>query len=101
MIIYNVTIKVEPHIADKWLHWLLEEHIPEIMGTGCFTDFKVVRLLDIDDSDGPTYAVQYLANAREDYDRYMEKYAPEYIRKTFDKWGDQSYSFRSVMKVVK
>ncbi|HEY1022825.1 MAG TPA: DUF4286 family protein, partial [Flavisolibacter sp.] len=64
MIIYNVTIKVDASIADAWLAWLLEEHIPEVMQTGCFSDKKVVRLLEVDESEGPTYAIQYSAESK-------------------------------------
>ncbi|MFL5788417.1 MAG: DUF4286 family protein [Flavisolibacter sp.] len=100
MIIYNVTVKVETEIAEKWLKWLLHEHIPEIMKTRCFIDYKVARLLEVDDSDGPTYAIQYHADSRDDYDRYIKTFSSIYIKQSFDKWGDQSYSFQSVLQVV-
>ena len=100
MIIYNVTVKVEPQIADEWLKWIGSEHIPEIMHTGCFTDFKIVRLLEVDDSEGPTYAIQYFARTKEDYDRYIEFHSSDIIKKSFDKWGEQFIAFRSVMEVV-
>ena len=45
MIIYNVTIKVEAQIADEWLQWLLNEHIPAVIQTNCFVEYKVLRLL--------------------------------------------------------
>jgi hypothetical protein len=100
MIIYNVTVKVEQQIAEKWLNWLRTEHIPEIMNTGCFTDYKIVRLLEIDDSDGPTYAIQYSATTKDDYNKYIDLHSSEFIKKSFDKWGEQFIAFRSVMEVV-
>ena len=36
MIIYNITIKVEWSIAKDWLVWMQNEHICEIIKTGCF-----------------------------------------------------------------
>lgn len=100
MIIYNVTVKVEPQIADKWLNWLRTEHIPEIMNTGCFTNYKIVRLLEVDESDGPTYAIQYSAATKDDYDTYVDLHSSEFIKKSFDRWGEQFIAFRSVMEVV-
>lgn len=100
MIIYNVTVKVEQRIAEAWLQWALREHIPDILGTKCFTDYKVVRLLEVDDSEGPTYAIQYMADSKADYNRYIERYADEMRKKAFDKWGDQFIAFRSVMQIV-
>ena len=101
MIIYNITTKLEKQIADEWLQWMLNEHINEILQTKCFVDFKLVRLLDVDDSDGPTYAVQYFAESKSDYNRYIQLHSSEMRKRSFDKWGDKFVSFRSVMEVVK
>ena len=100
-VIYNVTIKVDAAIADAWLEWLLKEHIPDVMRTGCFTSNKVVRLLEVDDSEGPTYAIQYNAESKADYNRYIEMHAPAMRQKSFDKWGHRFIAFRSVMQEVK
>jgi hypothetical protein len=101
MIIYNVTIKIETQIADAWLQWLLNEHIPLVMQTNCFVDYKVVRLLEVDDNEGPTYAIQYYAQSKADYNRYIEIYSSEMRKISFEKWGDRFIAFRSVMEVVK
>ena len=100
-IIYNVTVKVEQNSADEWLQWILNLHIPDIMQTKCFTGYKVVRLLDVDDSEGPTYAIQYFADSKAHYNRYVELHATAMIQKTFEKWGDRFIAFGSVMEVVK
>ena len=100
MIIYNVTVKVEPQIEEEWLNWIRSEYIPEIMNTGCFTECKIVRLLELDDSEGPTYAIQYSALSKDDYNRYIDFYSSEFLKKSFDKWGEQFIAFRSVMEVV-
>ena len=100
-VIYNVTTKVEPSIADAWLAWMLDQHIPAVMKTNCFVDYKVVRLLDVDDSEGPTYAVQYSAESKADYNRYIELFASRLSKSSFEKWSDRFISFGSVMEVVK
>ena len=100
MLIYNVTIKVDESIAGPWLQWLQKEHIPDVMGTGCFSTYKVVRLLEIDDSEGPTYAIQYHADSKADYNRYIEMHASLLRQKSIDKWGNNFIAFRSLMEVV-
>lgn len=99
-IIYNVTIKVANAIQHEWLQWLQEEHIPEVIATGCFTHAVIVRLLEVDDREGPTYAVQYHAESKAIYNSYISNHAPAMRQKSFDKWGDQFIAFRSVMQVV-
>jgi hypothetical protein len=100
MIVYNVTTKVEHSIADAWLAWLKEEHIPELVQTGCFTHAVILHLTEAGDADGLTYAVQYHARDREAYERYIEQYADELRKKAIDKWGNKFISFRTIMEVV-
>ena len=100
MIIYNVTIKVHSSIQNEWLAWLKEEHIPDVLGTACFTGAIILRLLETDDSEGPTYAIQYQAESKALYNRYIEKFAASMRQKSFDKWGDKFIAFRSLMQVV-
>lgn len=100
MLIYNVTIKVDESIATDWVQWMRQEHIPNIMDTGCFAEYKMVRLLDIDDSEGPTYAVQYFATTMDDYQQYLRQHAPRIRKESIDKWGDRFIAFRTLMEVV-
>ncbi len=100
MFIYNVTIKVEGSIKDEWLLWLKEEHIPEVIKTGCFTGATILQLLETDDTEGPTYAIQYRARSKSLYNRYIEKFAGNMRQKSLDKWGNKFIAFRSVMQVV-
>ncbi len=98
--IYNITIKIEKSIAESWLQWMIGEHIPDVMNTRCFVSQRVLRLLDVDESEGPTYAIQYTAASKADYNRYISLHAEGLRQKNFDKWGNGFIAFRNVMKVV-
>ena len=100
MFIYNVTTKVDPSVHEIWVQWMKKTHIPEIMLFGCFTEFQFVQLLEQDDSDGPTYAVQYRAESKAAYNLYLEKYATKLRNDVFAVWGNKVISFRSLMQVV-
>jgi hypothetical protein len=100
MFIYNVTIKLDGSIHESWVQWMSEVHIPEIMNTGCFEKFQFAKLLDIDDSEGPTYAVQYYAISKAQYNRYIDLYAGQMRKASTDKWGNRFIAFRTLMEVV-
>ena len=100
MLIYNVTTKVTHSIHTKWLEWMKEKHIPEVMASGCFISQRLVRLLDTDESDGVTYAAQYEVDNKELYDIYIEQHAPALRKDMMNTFGDQFISFRSLMEVV-
>jgi hypothetical protein len=100
MFIYNVTIKPDWSIHKAWLQWMKEEHMPEVVSTGCFTHAQLLRLLETEEEEGPTYAAQYFAESKGDYNRYIELYAAGMRQKVIDKWGDRFIAFRSLMQVV-
>jgi hypothetical protein len=100
MIVYNITLKVEPEIESEWLRWQREEHIPDILSTGIFTEHKFFKLLDQDETDGVTYVVQYFTPSRDNYNQYIEKFAPLLRKKASEKWGDRFIGFRTVMELV-
>ena len=84
----------------EWLKWIKDEHIPDIVATGCFTHAVILRLVEADETEGPTYAVQYHAPDKESYNRYIREFAEGMRKKAFDKWGNMFISFRSVLEVV-
>ncbi len=100
MFIYNVTSKVNNSIKNEWLTWVQQVHIPEVINTGCFTEATVLRLLETDDSEGPTYAVQYSAESKAMYNVYVEKFASTMRQKVFEKWSDNIISFNSLLQVI-
>jgi len=100
LIIYNVTIKVDHSIANDWLQWLNNEHIPDMIGTGCFIHAKVLRLIETDDEEGITYAVQYSAADKRTYDDYIRNFSEGMRKKGIEKWGNKFIAFRTVMEVV-
>lgn len=100
MVIYNVTTNVSWAVHDAWLQWMQQKHIPQVLQTGCFSESKILRLLEIDEKEGPTYAIQYHAPTIEDYRNYIEQYAVSFRQEIHERWGDRIISFRSVMEVL-
>jgi len=100
MIVYNVTVKVQHSIADAFMKWMKEVHIPDIINTGCFTHALIYHLMEADDAEGITYAIQYHAKDFAHYKKYLEKFATSMSKITYDKWGEQYIAFRTVMQVV-
>lgn len=100
MIVYNVTSKVDHSIAVLWLNWMKQEHIPEVIATGCFTHATILHMIETDETDGITYAVQYHAESKALYNRYIKEYAEVLRDKATTKWGNKYIAFRSVLQIV-
>lgn len=99
MIIYNVTVKVDHTIADEWVNWMKTEHIPDLMKTGLFVDYRLCRLLEQDETEGRTYTAQYFCDSLEHYHNYIEEHAPKMREKGMKKFGNKFIAFRTVMAV--
>jgi hypothetical protein len=100
VIVYNVSQKINKSILKEWLTWQKEVHIPEIMSTGLFSDYKFYKLLDQDEEEGTTYVIQFFSDSREKYDQYAILFAQGLIEKSVKKWGDRVVAFQTVMHVV-
>lgn len=100
MIVYNITLKIDPEIEKEWVNWQKKEHIPEIMSTKLFSEYKFFHLLEQDETDGITFVIQYFSSTMENYDQYIEKFAPLLRKKSNERWGDSVISFRTIMELV-
>ena len=100
MFVYNITTKVNHDIAAAWLMWQKEHHIPRIMSTGLFIDYKVFELIDDNEMDGATYVIQYFTDSQKNYDRFVDEFAEELDKISAGVWGNATIGFRTTMKVV-
>src|SRR5215213_1335561 len=99
MFIYNVTVQVDKDIVVPWMDWLREVHIPEVMSTGCFAEYKILELMESLRTSF-TYAVQYSATSMEMLQEYLQKHADALQKKASEKWGDNYIPFVSLLRVV-
>jgi len=100
MIVYNITAKVTWTIAEDWLAWQKQEHIPQMLETALIEDYKIFRLLEQDEEEGPTYTMQFFFASWENYDRYIRIFSPALRERSLSLWHDQYIAFRTVMQLV-
>lgn len=102
MILYNVTCNVEHAIEEAWLQWMLEIHIPEVMETGCFSDFRVAKILNNQEGDtGVNYSIQYTTDSLDTYEKYKTEFGPALQKKTLEKYGEKVLAFRTLLELIK
>jgi hypothetical protein len=100
MIVYNVTVKVDLSVHELWVRWMKEDHIPKVLETGCFSDYKLYRIMEENQSDGMTYAVQYFALQLSNYFDYKEKHAERLQKESRDTWPDKYNSFMTLLREI-
>lgn len=101
MIIYNVTINIEDDVHDQWLNWMQQVHLPDVMNTGLFVEYRMAKLLSRqEDETGTTYVIQYWAKSMADYETYQEQYAPALQAETRKHFDGKFVAFRTLMEQV-
>lgn len=101
MILYNVTVKIANETHDDWLKWMREAHVPDVMATGCFSENKIMRLIDPPaDEQGVTYAIQYFCKNMNMLQGYWKNFAPALQADHTERYKDKFVAFRTVLKVV-
>jgi hypothetical protein len=101
MIIYHVTVKIDPSVHEEWLQWMIAEHIPQVMATGFFLESRISRMLYTEEEDGMTYGFQYLLESEDDLRKYMESAAPVLQKDHADRYRDKFVAYRTVHEVIK
>lgn len=100
MLIYNVTSKVDHRVHATWLKWMENHFLPAQTATKVVQGYQLTRLLNVDDSQGPTYALLLSFGKRDDYKTYEIKYRSAFEKAVKEKWGDDVLSFASTLDVV-
>ncbi|MFY0607346.1 MAG: DUF4286 family protein [Cyclobacteriaceae bacterium] len=101
MILYNVTVNIDPSVEMDWLSWMKSSHIPKVMDTGCFTDQKFFRLLnEAPDATGSTYAIQYFASGEADLTNYLDHHAADLQKEVLDRYPNKFVAFRTYLEEV-
>lgn len=98
-ILYNVTIKIESSLHQDWLNWMTSVHIPDVLSTGCFENFRLTRILGDDDEHGVGFAIQYTARDMDTFNIYQQRYAKALQKEHTDRYLNQYIAFRTLMQV--
>ena len=99
MILYNVTVSIDPAIQDDWLQWMRETHIPDVMRTGMFLQAQINQVLSEEDT-GVTFAIQYTCESKEMLDQYQSVFAPALQAEHTQRYNGKFGAFRTLLQII-
>ena len=100
MILYNVTVGIDPAIELEWLDWIKTVHIPDVMRTGMFESYKVFKVFSQQEGDNPSYSIQYFTESIEKVNTYLEEYAPALQQIHMKRYLNKHVAFRTLLEEV-
>jgi uncharacterized protein DUF4286 len=70
MIAYEVTVDVQEELVDRFMAYMRQRHIPDILATGCFAHAELTRASET------RFRQRFLAKSLGDLEGYLERHAP-------------------------
>ena len=98
-ILLNVTVSLEASSFPAWLTFMRDDHIPKIFATGCFSGYKICRILD-ESTENYSVAMQYFAIDEEKFKIYTAQYAPALQKEYVARFGSSAPAFRTVLHAL-
>ena len=92
MIVYNVTFSVDKEIAEEWLSWMKDEHLPSL--SGLFKSYTILKVLSHEDDQTDSFAVQYYTESMKNIELY---HANEEV---FQRYGERVLSYPTLLREV-
>ena len=100
MIISNVTVNIDESVHDKWLQWMRNKHIDDVLSTGLFISARMVKVLVEEEMGGTTYSVQYFTDSRAKLEEYYKNHASRLREEGFKLFADKMLAFRTELEVM-
>ena len=99
MILYNVTVSIDPTIHEDWLGWMRSVHIPQVMETGCFVESRISRIRS-EEPDEVSFSIMYLCPSQELLDEYQSIHAPLLQQDHSTRYQGKFAAFRTTLSVI-
>ena len=98
-IIYNVTVNIDLDIHDEWLEWMRDIHIPDVMKTGHFIDYRLSRIIG-ESEGGISYSIMYMARDMHSLNEYKKHHASSIQKEHTEKYQGKFAAFRTLLEVI-
>lgn len=99
MIVYNVTVSLDPSVEKDWLEWMKSKHIKDVINTKCFTKARLSKVQGREDGEC-TYAITYDCHSAEILQNYIDNHAKTLQQEHTQKYNGKFAAFRTLMDVI-
>jgi hypothetical protein len=100
MILYNVTVNIDPEVHQDWVQWMKTKHIPDVLSTGLFIENRFFRVMSTEEGEGFTYSVQYFLENMDQYEKYRMEFAPTLQAEHSSRYKDKFVAFRTLLETA-
>ena len=96
MIYYNVKIKVEETIEKKWLKWMCNKHIKDVLKTKLFTKC-VIHKIQYEENK---YIIQYECKNKQNLENYINNFSKKLQQEHTELFNNKFTASRFITKKI-
>lgn len=100
MVLYNVTIGIDPEAEVEWLQWMKAVHVPRVMATGMFEESRIFKVISQDDEQSVSYSFQYFAKTVDQVVDYLDNHAAPIVGDHNTRYINKHVAFRTLLEEV-
>ena len=100
MLIYSVYLTLQQEIESEWLEFMQNKHIKDVMTTGCFTDYELIRELNSSEPGKVSFRVDYHVLDIEKMDEYLNDFSAELRNDVVSRFEGKFSAERKIYEVI-
>lgn len=100
MIVYSVTVAIDPQIEEDWVNWMKSVHIPDVMNTEQFVDFRFCKVQPIEGITEISYNISYRCKSEAHLEHYQENFAPQLQKEHTERYQGRFAAFRTLLNQI-
>lgn len=98
--LYVVHISVDNDRNDEWFRYMRDEHLRDVLDTGCFHDVTMVRDPEADSQERTAYRMFYRAHSAAGYERYKAEHSARLQTDHTVRFGDAISAHRELLPII-
>ena len=98
--LYVVFVAVDNDSNDAWFRWMRDDHIPDVLATGCFGDATIVRDAESDTEHETAYRILYRAHSEAAFERYQREFGPALRDDHVARFGSVTRASRELLPIL-
>ena len=99
---YTVFVGIKPRVEEDWVNWMTIFHIPDVMNSGCFTNYTFLKVVDASFDQFENYSwyeIRYTASDIERFNTYLNEYADPLRAEHELRYEGKFTAFRSITAI--
>jgi hypothetical protein len=93
-------VGIDKDSETEWLQYIRKKHIPAVLNTGMFVNAKMYKVLHDQDDGTISYSIQYFAETIDQFQQYLEVFAPVLIEEHRKKFNNKHVAFMTLLEEV-